>query len=190
SRSRSCRTSSTAPLSTTAAMCARSCRGASRRCRRPKKRTARAASTWESIGRSTRRKGSRRGASWRMRSSTRRLSPSTAQKGGGNEHRRAPKPGTWGLGESESFRRKFGGNMHFRGITQVIGLGSLLVAASADAGPAHRHFRWQRPAVVNLYGFGSPLPAVAKDPFDLQTFGNGQRAFKEVETLAEVGTVL
>src|SRR5262249_14912855 len=174
----------------TTAMCVRSCRAASRLSPRPRKKTARVESTSESIGRSTRPKGSRRGGAWRMTFSTSCSSLSTPQNGAFDEHYRAEAANLGATDESDCFRFKFGGNMHFRGIAQVIGLGSLLVAATADAGPAHRHFRWQRPTVVNLYGFGSPLPAVAQNPFDLQTFANGQLDFKEVETLAEVGTVL
>ena len=65
----------------------------------------------------------------------------------------------------------------------------ILSVSAVHAGPANRHARTQRPAVLNLNGFGAPLPAVAQSASDLQLFAAGQLNFKEIETLPQIGPV-
>jgi Di-haem oxidoreductase, putative peroxidase len=68
----------------------------------------------------------------------------------------------------------------------------LVAASNAWGGPANRQVQSgavQTPAPVELYGFGSPLPAVVNNASDLQIFATGQINFKEVETLPQVGPV-
>lgn len=78
---------------------------------------------------------------------------------------------------------------------------SLAAASSSSAGPANRKLKRDRlgghqqphpipsPVPVNLYGFGSPLPAVAQNSGDLQLFSAGQINFKEVEQLPAIGPI-
>ena len=70
-------------------------------------------------------------------------------------------------------------------IVAVVGL-----ASGAHAGPANRtNTATSQPVPINLDGFGSPLPAVAGNGSDLQTFATGQLNFKEIEVAPEIGPV-
>jgi hypothetical protein len=82
--------------------------------------------------------------------------------------------------------------MNMRRIGGCVGILLLLAAADAYAGPANRQSHSSTapaPAPINLYGFGAPLPAVAKSGSDMQIFATGQLNFKEIETVPEVGPV-
>ncbi len=83
--------------------------------------------------------------------------------------------------------------MRIRSILLLIGILSISVQI-ANAGPANKtaslEAGGQANVPINLDGFGAPLPGLALNGSDLNTFATGQMNFKEVETLPQMGPIM
>ena len=92
--------------------------------------------------------------------------------------------------------------MRSRAIACLAAVLCLLAVTNSYAGPANKKLKPKKnghqqptpvpvpsPVPITLNGFGAPLPAVAQNSSDLQTFSTGQINFKEVEDLPEVGPI-
>ncbi|HUO03958.1 MAG TPA: di-heme oxidoredictase family protein [Candidatus Binataceae bacterium] len=62
-----------------------------------------------------------------------------------------------------------------------------LAVPDAYAGPANRNAATQSNSPINLDGFGTPLPAIAKSGPDFAAFAGGQLNFKQTVTVPELG---